>query len=773
MLYNLHIKEYKEIKMPIDFKEPRAPRYIFVNPKTNKVHLFVPVFGGGEITTDNTCKTFQNLRDFMDKNPSANSPPTAMQELTKYAEALEFDLQFLADNDPQKQLKRERLDQINIYISYLKEMGATLLGSNLNRQIQISSNVYGMQLKPKHRDPMLNAVNVVFHVNLHQSTLYNALYEEFAKLEEVPSPKDQFQKAVLAALNEQSAQLSFEQIKEIFDNKCKSLLNLKIDYSQPIIGYPDMYPNKETIDMFAGYDPDDEDAVSPTNEEYLRILVNSCIQDAEFDKIPVPPFYRDKSHPNREIGTELRQERLSILTQFFLAHVNIYCKINRISGKDFGKQLDSSPKLCQELASIVGSTIVSHGNVEEALIRYINTNSTEFGLNRQLNTSDKNAIIKKFTDTYNTISESQHMDEFMILDSDHPGLFAAHQGSICIDFAQIGNGKYFEEIRQDYKILPVYIPANQCGGGSVAINIDTIIKGLKNEAQLANLPQQIQEQVKQSPNFVARMFLQDIAQGKQTEAENRLKLMQDSNIQEFLQTPTVFTDYSGRTFNCTAYEYAYWAKDVHMCHMLERYMSDATKESTLARIKNMEQSKGLTYEQNGQQFLSMHFSLEPLIKALETYKKAFEDYKQNRQSEELKLKKDEAWQAIGRAQRDVPAHVAQEYCRKDRNFVINDQSFKEESFPRTLVISGSTNSWFPLSNDPNTGLGIDYSFCREAQPECLALNCNNSSWSKPIEKEIQALQLLDHVRTQGLEHLQERLHTPEAQQSQHIVAASR
>ncbi len=35
--------------MIIPFTEPTAPRYIYINPETNRVHLLVPVVGGQEI----------------------------------------------------------------------------------------------------------------------------------------------------------------------------------------------------------------------------------------------------------------------------------------------------------------------------------------------------------------------------------------------------------------------------------------------------------------------------------------------------------------------------------------------------------------------------------------------------------------------------------------------------------------------------------------------------------------------------------------------------
>lgn len=68
------------------------------------------------------------------------------------------------------------------------------------------------------------------------------------------------------------------------------------------------------------------------------------------------------------------------------------------------------------------------------------------------------------------------------------------------------------------------------------------------------------------------------------------------------------TDYSGRTFNCSAYEYAYWAKDTHMCRMLERYMDEETKAQILARI-TINDDTGLSYQQNGAVYQSSHFDL--------------------------------------------------------------------------------------------------------------------------------------------------------------------
>nr|MBN5936004.1 hypothetical protein [Legionella anisa] len=45
--------------MRIVLREPVSPRYIYINPETHQIHLMVPIVGGQEISTDNTCKAIR------------------------------------------------------------------------------------------------------------------------------------------------------------------------------------------------------------------------------------------------------------------------------------------------------------------------------------------------------------------------------------------------------------------------------------------------------------------------------------------------------------------------------------------------------------------------------------------------------------------------------------------------------------------------------------------------------------------------------------------
>lgn len=53
--------------MQISLTEPTTPpgaRYVYINPKTNKVHILMPVVGGVGIGMDNTCASVRGLQEF-------------------------------------------------------------------------------------------------------------------------------------------------------------------------------------------------------------------------------------------------------------------------------------------------------------------------------------------------------------------------------------------------------------------------------------------------------------------------------------------------------------------------------------------------------------------------------------------------------------------------------------------------------------------------------------------------------------------------------------
>jgi hypothetical protein len=302
-----------------------------------------------------------------------------------------------------------------------------------------------------------------------------------------------------------------------------------------------------------------------------------------------------------------------------------------------------------------------------------------------------------------------------------------HQSAICVNFAEIidptassAKSAYFESVRADFAVHPAEIPHKNesVAGGEVEVPIEHLL-GLSDE-QFELLPTLAKDACRANPAFKVRDFLNYVAKATpdktdptliKTEAEALLKAATPAERQTLLRTPGQFTDYSGRTFNCTAFEYAYWAKDWHMCQMLQSHMDEMVKAEMLKRAEAIDRN-GLNYSQRGELKNSKHFSFQELKDA---YKHYLEIYKLWRKHTAADTELDVAWFAIGRAQRDVPAYVAQEYCRTDRSF-LPQPTFGEETFPRTLMFcnsrTGREEFWFSFATSDTSGLGKEYTAFR-------------------------------------------------------------
>jgi hypothetical protein len=685
----------------IPFTEPVSPRYIHINAETNRVHLLVPVVGGQDISTDNTCKSTVALREFFDGG--------ALRELTAYKSALALDIGLLEAGNAQRVVKEERLIQIEAYMEAISAMRLTY-GEAMTAFLARPSNLYSIQLRPRVQDILSRVVNPAFNIERRNnaagvplSPLYNAMHSTFPGVAiAVSDPRTTLTTAVLGAL---PATPGFEDIQSVLGEHCLTRFGLTIDFTRRMDGTA---ANKAAIDALMGF------GVDATRQDYIDALLGACAPDM-WVTIPAPAslFYSiSTATPVAE-----RTEHLSMLTQFFLANLNIYCKARGISTQNFGTLLDASSALSGELVSVVSTALSAGDDVETALCTFCNVNADTFGLTRSLTVADVGAIKETFERTWRTVTatkENPHMDDFMILDKEATGeaaKFVTHQGAIGVDFADIvdataasANPGYFESIRADFAAHPAAIPhRNESVAGEIDVDIETLLARF-NDEQFERLPQTAKDVCRAHPTFQARHFLQDVAKGRQEEAETLLTAT-PANTQTLLRTPGIFTDYSGRTFNCTAYEYAYWAKDTHMCRMLEPHMDEETKAFMLTRIEAND-ATGLIFQQNGEEQQSAHFDLTALKTALQAYVDGYDAWDDASNWAAMEA----AWLVVGKAQRNVPAHIAQEYCREDRSFSPTPQ-FNEATLPRVLTFynfnTGASDSWFPLLSS-NSGLGFDF-----------------------------------------------------------------
>ncbi len=140
-----------------------------------------------------------------------------------------------------------------------------------------------------------------------------------------------------------------------------------------------------------------------------------------------------------------------------MGDINAYCASFGLTSLNFSEILDQSKDLSLELAACIAFALREDKSIEESLLDFINSHQNVF-LKRPLNHEDKQRIKERFTKDYAEIKDSLHFDEFLLLDSSHPGLFVEHQGSIAVDFAQFAGSPtlkidtpYFEQIRKDFQ----------------------------------------------------------------------------------------------------------------------------------------------------------------------------------------------------------------------------------------------------------------------------------------------------------------------------------
>ncbi|MDP1603183.1 MAG: hypothetical protein Q8M03_07955 [Legionella sp.] len=437
--------------MRISFKEPISPRYIHINPKTNRVHLLVPVVGGQDISTDNTCKANVTLKEFFESG--------ALRSLTAYKNALEFDIALLNENNLEHESKEFRLAQIEVYIEAVSAMRYSYTDA-IYAVMARPSNLYSIQLRPLILDHLSKVINPAFSINrgdnsigIPLSPLYNVMQRIYPHIT-IPT-QDPIARLTNAVLHTLPPYPSFEAIKHALEKQCKVLFDLSIDFTQCSDGTP---ATKEAIDTIMFFED------NATSKDYLDALLGACAPT--IGESITTPFY---SIPTAK-PTYARTERLSIMTQFFLANLAVYCKAKNISKQNFGAIFDASPILSRELVMKVFTALSIGDDVERIVCTFFNEHADIFSLSRSLNSDDIAAIKQKFERIWRTITateENPHMDDFLILDLDATGetaKFVTHQGSICINFAEIvdavaasANRRYFERIRKDFAIHPVEI----------------------------------------------------------------------------------------------------------------------------------------------------------------------------------------------------------------------------------------------------------------------------------------------------------------------------
>jgi hypothetical protein len=502
MILEAHMKtshESDKSTVSIALSEPSsAPlsRYFYVNPRNNRLHVLMPVVAGVTIGADNTCKSALALQEFFGKNKDKSSGNQGvLQGLRDYASALNADLNLLAENSQYAELiqqKKERLSQVEQYMHAISEMeksdalagltsGLPDYPAPINALLAERSNLYSMVLRPKKMDDdrWLHSVNPVFSVDRKGTqNLYDALdgaYGTLASLPPQPTAKTRFMDAVLSLAEVTAEPFNFKKLQDAMTAQAaKAPLKHAVDFSKVGFKIEDQRETDDRMEVTQAYLNEqmglDETA---TAEDYIRPLLEYCAPSL-FDEVIETPFLAIQSADDAN--------ELLVLTQFYLAQVNIHCVSEHVSTANFGKKLDESRDLSDEVAAIVISALSGGVSVETALFNFINEHQAIFELNRLLTQDDQIAIDRVFAAQYSVIKKSPELDEFTVLNIDKPGRFVTHQGCICTDITEVIhagfpelNNAYFGEIRDDFETINGVVDAqNNAVRATVDIRLESI-----------------------------------------------------------------------------------------------------------------------------------------------------------------------------------------------------------------------------------------------------------------------------------------------------------
>ena len=251
------------------------------------------------------------------------------------------------------------------------------------------------------------------------------------------------------------------------------------------------------------------------------------------------------------------------------------------------------------------------------------------------------------------------------------------------------------------------------------------------------------------------LLLDLVARGEQGKAEQLLKINRD-----LLTHIGTFTDLSGRTFHCTAFQYAYWALDSkYMCGMMLKCIpkgstGDEIRADLLKQLVAVERGE-LSYTLRGKTITGeVHFNFEPLLTALQGYVTGYPGWTEER-------RKHHWCRGVGLAQRDLPMHVFHHYFNPDEAFHPTPL-FNKESLVRTLKFynwySGRMEQLLE-GNALNQGLGVLFGLLRGDHPQgALGLGAGGV-WAprQGARHDFQALSALCEARKDNCEQLKTQL----------------
>ncbi|OGT49856.1 MAG: hypothetical protein A3F17_04290 [Gammaproteobacteria bacterium RIFCSPHIGHO2_12_FULL_41_15] len=453
----------------VELHEKQTYDFITVDQENN-VHVWMPMVGGNSIALETTCRAVSELAIFWGKKQE-HARPSCLKSLERYRDDLRFDISKLAmnaeANSALRRSKTQRLEQIENYIALIRQLkdaqdlsavssGMCHYPASVLRLLDKKSNVLSMKLSPRFEDNFTNVSSPAYRATRNDSgtTLYrNSLghflrthFQQFiARVASRPSnaiiTKRNF---ILAEIErhfgagEISAAEVFTRtapqtngqpvtlqtlLQTLVRDRCESCEQLSFEEDSSGLPIDESYFS-DTLGL---------DFVTP--REFAETFINACFAETTRQtSVDIPmsgavsadPFLKIQLDTSATAGGDRYNqvefiERLSVMTQFFLAEINLFCFAHNLSTRNFAAVFDADPNLQATAANIVldhisrnESPVMSLLNMIEAKMSAFSLGSNNFGLKRKLTPADKEAIIARFSADYNQVKDAPHFDEFLL-----------------------------------------------------------------------------------------------------------------------------------------------------------------------------------------------------------------------------------------------------------------------------------------------------------------------------------------------------------------------
>jgi len=489
--------------------EKKHYHYIVVDSK-NETSVLMPIIGGDEIGTDNTCKALIEVKKFWGLQSGS---PSVIDSIEHYIHDLNNDIDFLRTiKTPDKatqirldeKLKRRNqlLEWLGVIESVMLRYQHAILQSKFPNEVNLllakkSQNVVRINLAPRAQDNVSAFEKKLALFSLHRNPqrLGTELREMLNESKLIDKRKSKTSKNKLIENSINAFKIAHPTISRIDDEKSliilkkiiaeeyqKLLQPLNINFdpkaldtlANPTHGI--YLANYKTLNMISSF----EDEGATLEEAATSVLSATIENDITLNlDTQLSPFSEVHIDANNEI------ELTSIRCQLYLAIANAHFYVKNGNTLNFGATFEQNKYLRLLLNAAIKDAIEKDKDIETALFDFLKDSYGIFKLdkNKDFTHEHQKAISKTFREHYRAVKDSPHFDEFLLfLPELKDGDGYSHNGKIAFSLSSLlavsTNAQDRKTYAATFQGTPSKLPA-KITSPSHRLSTDNQIQGIK------------------------------------------------------------------------------------------------------------------------------------------------------------------------------------------------------------------------------------------------------------------------------------------------------